>query len=77
MVLANGDHPGRSAAGAVWLALTAVARFALAYGKADTSRRLENAVLRTEARITLIDGALATTVLVGVLVKRRGRPMVG
>jgi divalent metal cation (Fe/Co/Zn/Cd) transporter len=41
--------------------------FALAYGKANTGRRLENVVLRTEARITVIDEALATAVLVGVL----------
>ena len=67
VVLAGGDHPGRSTAGAVWLAVTALAMFALAYGKADTGRRLENIVLRTEARITLIDGALATAVLVGVV----------
>ena len=67
IVLAAGDHPGRSVAGAVWLAVTALAMFALAYGKADTGRRLDNIVLRTEARITLIDGALATAVLVGVL----------
>ena len=40
--------------------------FALAHGKADTGRRLDNAVLRTEARITVIDGALAVAVLVGV-----------
>ncbi len=67
VVLAGGDHPGRSVAGAVWLAVTALAMFALAYRKGDTGRRLENIVLRTEARITLIDGALATAVLVGVV----------
>ncbi len=67
VVLAGGDHPGRSMTGAVWLAVTALAMFALAYGKADTGRRLDNVVLRTEARITLVDGALATAVLVGVV----------
>lgn len=66
VVLASGDHPGRSVAGAVWLAVTALAMCVLAYGKADTGRRLDNIVLGTEARITLIDGALATTVLIGV-----------
>ena len=63
----GGDHPGRSVAGAVWLAVTALAMFALAYGKADTGRRLKNIVLRTEARITLVDGVLATAVLAGVV----------
>jgi divalent metal cation (Fe/Co/Zn/Cd) transporter len=51
----------------VWLGVTAVAMFALAYGKADAGRRLGNVVLRTEARITVIDGALAVVVLVGVV----------
>ena len=41
--------------------------FALARGKADTGRRLDNLVLRTEARITVIDGALATVILIGVV----------
>ena len=67
VVLAAGDHPGRSVAGAVWLGVTGVAMFALAYGKADTGRRVDNVVLRTEARITVIDGVLAAAVLVGVV----------
>ena len=67
VVLVGGDHPGRSLIGAAWLALTAVAMFALAYGKADTGHRLDNPVLRTEARITVIDGALAVAVLIGVV----------
>ena len=67
VVLAGGDHPGRSVAGAAWLTVTAAAMFGLAYGKADTGTRLENPVLRTEARITLVDGALAVVVLIGVV----------
>ena len=67
VVLAGGDHPGRSVAGVAWLAVTAAAMFGLAYGKADTGRRIENPVLRTEARITWVDGALAVVVLVGVV----------
>jgi divalent metal cation (Fe/Co/Zn/Cd) transporter len=67
VTLAAGSHPGRSIAGAVWLALTAVVMFALASGKATTGGRLGNPVLRTEARITVIDGALAIAVLVGVV----------
>ena len=61
------DHPQRSTLGAIWLGVTAVAMFALAAGKADTGQRLGNAVLSTEARITVIDGALAVAVLLGVL----------
>ncbi len=66
VVLATENRPGRSIAGALWLAATALAMFALAHGKANAGRRLSNPVLRTEARITLIDGALAVAVLVGV-----------
>jgi divalent metal cation (Fe/Co/Zn/Cd) transporter len=41
--------------------------FALAYGKHQTGRALGNRVLQTEARVTLIDGYLATAVLAGLL----------
>jgi divalent metal cation (Fe/Co/Zn/Cd) transporter len=67
VVLASGSHPGRSIAGSAWLAITALVMFALARGKAETGRRLGNPVLRTEARITVIDGALAVIILLGVL----------
>ena len=40
---------------------------ALAAGKARTGRALENPVLRTEGRVTLIDGILATAVLLGLV----------
>ena len=67
IVFATTDRPRHSVMGALWLAVTAFVMFALAYGKADTGRRLNNPVLRTEARITVIDGALAIAVLSGVL----------
>jgi divalent metal cation (Fe/Co/Zn/Cd) transporter len=67
IVLANTDRPGPSVTGAIWLTVTAGAMFALAYGKADTGRKLNNRVLQTEARITVIDGALAAAILIGVL----------
>ena len=67
VVLATGDHPGRSVAGTAWLALTALVMFALARGKAETGGRLGNPVLRTEARITVIDGVLAVIILLGVV----------
>ena len=41
--------------------------FALAAGKARTGRALGNPVLRTEGRVTLIDGILATAVLLGLV----------
>ena len=40
--------------------------FALAASKARTGTALNNPTLRTEGRVTLIDGILATAVLVGL-----------
>jgi len=60
------SHPGHSTLGIVWLATTVVAMLALAAGKRDIGRRLANPVLVTEARVTVIDGALAAAVLLGV-----------
>lgn len=60
------SHPGHSTLGLAWLALTVVAMLALAAGKRDTGRLLANPVLETEARVTVIDGALAGAVLLGV-----------
>lgn len=65
ITLAPHAHPKRSTLGIAWLAATAVAMFALAAGKRDVGTRLDNRVLRTEARVTLIDGALAAAVLTG------------
>lgn len=67
-VIAAQAHPHRSLLGIVWLALTAVAMFALAAGKSATGRALGNRVLQTEARVTVIDGLLATAVLAGLIV---------
>jgi divalent metal cation (Fe/Co/Zn/Cd) transporter len=41
--------------------------FTLAAGKARTGTALDNPVLKTEGRVTLIDGLLATVVLLGLL----------
>ena len=60
------DHPGTSAVAIAWLALTVVAMLTLAAAKRATGDRLGNAVLATEARVTLVDGALAAAVLLGV-----------
>jgi divalent metal cation (Fe/Co/Zn/Cd) transporter len=66
-VLLIGFHPDASIAGIVWTALTAVAMFALAAAKAATGQALQNPVLRAEGRVTLIDGLLASAVLVGLI----------
>ncbi len=67
IVLAIGYHPGRSPLGIAWTAITAAAMFALATGKARTGRQLDNPVLTTEGRVTMVDGILALAVLAGLL----------
>ena len=67
VVLVTGYHPHHSVTGIIWTAITAVVMFALAAGKARTGRALGNLVLRTEGRVTLIDGILATAVLLGLV----------
>src|SRR6266516_3746709 len=67
VVLASGYRPHHSVPGIGWTAVTAVVMFALAAGKARTGRALDNPVLRTEGRVTLIDGILATAVLAGLV----------
>jgi divalent metal cation (Fe/Co/Zn/Cd) transporter len=67
VVLARGYHPHHSVPGIIWTAITAAVMFALAAGKTRTGRALGNPVLRTEGRVTLIDGILATAVLLGLL----------
>jgi divalent metal cation (Fe/Co/Zn/Cd) transporter len=66
-ILVAESHPHRSLLGIVWLGLTAAAMFVLAAGKRATGRALGNRVLETEARVTLIDGLLATAVLIGLV----------
>jgi divalent metal cation (Fe/Co/Zn/Cd) transporter len=67
VVLAAGYHPRHSVPGIVWTAVTAAAMFALAAGKSRTGLALGNPVLRTEGRVTAIDGILALAVLLGLI----------
>jgi divalent metal cation (Fe/Co/Zn/Cd) transporter len=66
VVLATGYHPRHSVLGIIWTSVTAAAMFTLARGKARTGRTLDNPVLRTEGRVTMIDGILASAVLLGL-----------
>jgi len=67
VVLATGYHPHHSLPGIIWTAVTAAVMLALAAGKARAGRALGNPVLHTEGRVTLIDGVLATAVLLGLV----------
>jgi hypothetical protein len=66
VALAIGHHAERTTLGIAWTAVTAAVMFALTAGKARTGAALNNPVLRTEGRVTLIDGLLAVAVLVGL-----------
>ena len=66
-VLALGFHPRHSPLGIFWTGVTAGLMFTLAAGKARTGAALDNPVLTAEGRITMIDGILATAVLLGLV----------
>jgi divalent metal cation (Fe/Co/Zn/Cd) transporter len=66
-VLIVGHRASHSLPGIVWTAATAAVMFALAAGKAQTGAALDNPVLAAEGRVTLIDGVLATAILVGLV----------
>ena len=66
-LLAVGDHPHTSYLGIAWTALSFMAMLALAYGKACTGTAIDNAVLRTEGRVTLVDAYLGAAVLLGLI----------
>lgn len=67
VVLAIHFEPRHSAVGMAWTLATAVVMFTLAAGKESTGQALGNPVLRTEGRVTFVDGVLATAVLVGLV----------
>lgn len=68
VVFATAYHSHHSPLGIVWTAGTAVAMFALAAGKKRAGHQLDNPVLITEGRVTVIDGLLAVAVLFGLAV---------
>jgi divalent metal cation (Fe/Co/Zn/Cd) transporter len=70
--LVAGFHAHHSPAGIAWTAITAAVMFTLAYGKARTGTALDNPVLTTKGRVTLIDGLLATAVLLGLVLNTVG-----
>jgi divalent metal cation (Fe/Co/Zn/Cd) transporter len=67
IVFATGYHPQHSPLGILWTAVTALVMFSLAAGKKHTGTQLNNPVLITEGRVTVIDGLLAVAVLLGLI----------
>jgi divalent metal cation (Fe/Co/Zn/Cd) transporter len=64
--LATGATPGESPVGIAYLALTAVVMLSLGAAKRATGLRLGSEPLAAEARMSIIDAALALGVLVGL-----------
>ena len=60
-------HPNTSLLGIIWLSVTFAVMLALAAGKHRTGTQLNNPVLLTEGRVTLVDAYLAGSVLVGLV----------
>jgi divalent metal cation (Fe/Co/Zn/Cd) transporter len=67
IALLSGHRASHSIGGITWTAITAVVMFLLAFGKQRVGAKLDNPVLVTEGRVTLIDGFLALAVLVGLV----------
>jgi divalent metal cation (Fe/Co/Zn/Cd) transporter len=67
VVLLAQHHAYHSPVGTAWTAVTAGVMFSLASGKARTGKALDNPVLRTEGRVTFVDGVLASAVLLGLV----------
>ena len=61
------SHAQTSVLGIIWLAATLIAMLLLAWGKHRTGTALNNPVLLTEGRVTLVDAYLAAAVLVGLV----------
>jgi divalent metal cation (Fe/Co/Zn/Cd) transporter len=64
--LVAGRHPDDSPAGIAYLGLTAVVMFTLSWRKRALSHTLDSHPLVHEARITFLDGVLATSVLLAL-----------
>ena len=62
-----GLRPETSLLGIVWLTATFLVMCFLAYGKKRVGTELNNPVLLTEARVTLVDACLAAAVLIGIV----------
>lgn len=67
VTLLTGTHPATSVGGIFWIATTFIAMLLLAIGKRLTGQKLQNEVLLTEGRVTLVDAYLAGAVLVGLV----------
>ncbi len=63
----TGTHAVTSLGGIAWIAVTFMTMLLLAYGKRVTGQQLQNEVLLTKGRVTLVDAYLAGAVLIGLV----------
>lgn len=62
-----GSHPHASILGIVWTAITLLAMLLLANAKRITGNQLDNPVLKTEGKVTMVDAYLAGSVMMGLI----------
>ena len=60
-------QPHPSGMAIVWLIITAITMFLLAFGKSVAGIAINNAIVIKEAKVTAVDGLLALAVLIGLL----------
>jgi divalent metal cation (Fe/Co/Zn/Cd) transporter len=68
-LLLRGYHPYSSIIGIIWTACTFFVMLGLARGKRTLGTKLNNPVLLTEGRVTMVDAYLAVAIMVGLLLK--------
>lgn len=66
VVLVSRYHAGESDLGIAWTGITAVVMWLLARAKGRAGRALNNAVLTSEAHVTMVDSILAASIFIGV-----------
>ncbi len=66
VALLTQHRPSTEPAGIIWTGVTAAVMFLLAAGKTRTGAELDDPVLVSEGRVTVIDGLLAVAVLIGL-----------
>ena len=67
ITLALDIRPDSSPLGIAWLSATVIVMFLLAAGKFRTGSALRHPVLTAEAKVTVVDGALAAAILLGLV----------
>lgn len=66
-LFAVGSHPHSSVLGIIWTAITLITMLILANAKRITGNELDNPVLKTEGKVTMVDAYLAGSVMVGLI----------